>query len=310
MITLSWFVNLLWMPLLWRPPLPLFRPDRIQWNPTLIPKTISIHGHIIFYIVKGEGDPLLLIHGFGAGIWVWEKQIDFLSQFYRVVALDLIGHGYSDRPKIEYRPQTYISFFKDFMEGAGIDQATLIGNSMGGGVAWATALFFPEKVKRLILIDSVPPDVLDQVRNPSFKVLAAVRNIPLFPYLLISGRNRHSIRQVLCECILEPKLLTPEVVNRQWEITRFKGTTWVLYSTLKHAEEAKPMKPSLSSLKHPTLLIWGEKDQIFPPSVGEALSQSIPNSIFKIIKGSGHIPMWEKPEEVNPIILQFLKESS
>jgi len=310
MISLSWIVNILRMPLLWRPPLPLFRPDRIQWNPTLIPKTISINGHIIFYIVKGEGEPVLLIHGFGAGIWVWEKQIDFLSQFYRVVALDLIGHGYSDRPQIENRSQPSISFFKDFMDGAGIDQATPIGNSMGGGLACATALFFPEKVKRLILIDSVPPDVLDQVRNDSFKVLAALRNIPLLPYLLISGRNRNSIRQVLCECILEPKLLTPEVVDRQWEITRFKGTTWVLYSTLKHAEEVKPMKPYLSSLKHPTLLIWGEKDQIFPPSVGEALSQSIPNSIFKIIKGSGHIPMWEKPEEVNPIILQFLKESS
>lgn len=310
MISLRWMVSLLWMPFLWRPSSRLLRPNRILWNPSLTPTTISINGHTIFYVMKGEGEPILLIHGFGAGIWVWEKQIDFLSQFYRVYALDLLGHGYSDRPRIKYRPQTYILFFKRFMDEIGIGPATLIGNSMGGGVAWATALFFPEKVKRLILIGSVPPEVLDQVRNDSFKALAAVRKIPLLPYLLIAGRNRNSIRQVLQECVLDPKLLTPEVVDRQWQIIRVRGTTWVLYSTLKHAEEAKPMKNSLPLIKHPTLLIWGEKDQIFPPSVGEELYRSIPNSTLKIIKGSGHLPMWEKPEEVNPIVLHFLKESS
>lgn len=308
MISLRWMISLLWMPFLWRPPSPLLRPNRIHWDPSLTPKTMLIDGYSIFYVTKGKGEPLILIHGFGAGIWVWEKQMDFLSQFYQVYALDLLGHGYSDRPKIKYRPQTYIFFFRRFMDELGIDQATLIGNSMGGGIAWATALFFPEKVKRLILIDSVPPDVLDQVKNDSFKTLAAVRDLPFLPYLLIAGRNRNSIRQVLRECILDPKFLTPEVVDRQWEIIRMKGTTWVLYSTLRHAEEAKPMKDSLSLIEHPTLLIWGEEDQIFPPSVGEELSRSIPNSTLKIIHGSGHIPMWEKPEEVNSILLQFLKE--
>lgn len=308
MISLRWMVSFLWMPLLWRPPSRLLRPNRIRWDPSLTPKTILIDGHSIFYVMKGQGEPVVLIHGFGAGIWVWEKQMDPLSQFYRVYALDLLGHGYSDRPNIKYRPQTYIFFFRKFMDEIGLDRATLIGNSMGGGIAWATALFFPEKVKRLILIDAVPPDVLDQVKNDSFKTLAAVRNIPLLPYLLIAGRTRNSIRQVLRECILDPTLLTPEVVDRQWEITRIKGTTRVLYSTLRHAEEAKPMKGSLSLIKHPTLLIWGEKDQIFPPSVGEQLSRSIPNSTLKIIRESGHLPMWEKPEEVNLILLQFLKE--
>lgn len=309
MISLRWIAYLLWMPLLWRPSSRLLRPDRIQWDPTLNPKTISIEGNTIFYVMKGQGEPILLIHGFGAGIWVWEKQINYLSRSYQVCALDLLGHGYSDRPKIAYRPKTYISFCKRFMDEIGMERATLIGNSMGGGIAWATAIFYPEKVRRLILIDSVPPNVLDRVENDSFKTLAAIRKIPLLPYLIIAGRNRNSIRQVLRECILDLNLLTPEVVERQWEITRMKGTAWVLYSTVRHAEEAKPMKQYLSSIKHPTLFIWGERDQIFPPSVGEELSQSIPHSIFKVIKGCGHIPMWERPEEVNPLLLQFLRES-
>ncbi len=111
--------------------------------------------------------------------------------------LDLIGHGFSDRPKIDYTPETYIHFLRDFMDGVGIERATLIGNSMGGGIAWAMAALFPERVKRLILINCVPPDVLNQVRNESFRTLAAVKDIPLLPYLVIASRNKNSIKGFL-----------------------------------------------------------------------------------------------------------------
>jgi pimeloyl-ACP methyl ester carboxylesterase len=89
------------MSFLWRPRFPLVRPDRIDWNISLVPKTARIKNQTIFYGVKGEGKPLILLHGFGAGMWVWEKQIDALSRDYRVYVIDLIGHGFSDRPTIE-----------------------------------------------------------------------------------------------------------------------------------------------------------------------------------------------------------------
>src|SRR4030067_2716224 len=135
MISYRLIVSFLLAPFLRGRNLPLVRPNRIDWNPSLTPHTLSINGHTVFYAVKGEGDPLLLIHGFGAGLWVWEKQIEALSRFYRVYALDLIGHGFSDRPRIEYTAETYIHFLKDFMDGVGIEKAILIGNSMGGGIA-------------------------------------------------------------------------------------------------------------------------------------------------------------------------------
>ncbi|MDP3017717.1 MAG: alpha/beta hydrolase, partial [Deltaproteobacteria bacterium] len=290
------------------PGTPLIRPDRIDWNPSLTPLTIQIKGHTIFYTMKGEGEPLLLIHGFGAGMWVWEKQIGVLSRSYRVYALDIIGHGFSDRPKIPYTSETYLHFLRDFMDGVGIEKATLIGNSMGGGIAWAMAILFSERVNRLILIDSVPPDVLNQVNNDSFKMLVAIKNIPLLPYLVFASRNRDSIKQILRECVDDTQLITPDIVDRQYQISRIKGMTWVLYSILKNADKAKRLKDSLSLLRHPTLLIWGEKDLIFPPSVGEGLHRIIKNSKIQIIKGSGHIPMWETPEQVNQVILDFLKE--
>ncbi len=303
-----WFLSVLLAPLLRERSIPLVRPTRIDWNPSLSPRTIQIKGHAIFYVVKGEGEPLLLIHGYGAGSWVWEKQMDILSRNYKVYALDIIGYGFSDRPRIEYTPETYIHFLRDFMDGLGIERAALIGNSMGGGIAWATAALFPKRVKRLILIDCVPPDVLNQVRNESFRTLAVVKDIPFLPYLVIASRSKRSVKAVLQECLFDRRLITPTLLNRQWELIRFKGSTWVLYSTLKHAKDTSKMGDYLSLINHPTLLIWGERDLVFPPSVGESLHQTIKGSKLHIIKKSGHIPMWETPEEVNQAILSFLEE--
>jgi pimeloyl-ACP methyl ester carboxylesterase len=296
------------MPFLWRYSIPLVRPNRIEWNPSLTPQTVQIKGHTIFYITEGEGEPLLLIHGYGAGMWVWEKQIDFLSRFYRVYALDLIGHGFSDRPKIPYTPETYIYFLRDFMDRVGIEKAILIGNSMGGGIAWAMASLFPSRVKKLILTDCVPPDVLDQVRNDSFKTLVAMKDIPLLSYLLFTSRNRRSIRWILQECVFDTKRITSEVLDRQYQLSKIRGSSWVLYSTIKNAKEAPKLRDCLSRIYQPTLLLWGEGDLIFPPSVGEDLHQSIKGSKFQVIDKSGHIPMWETPNEVNQAILSFLQE--
>ncbi len=296
------------MPFLWGYSVPLVRPTRIDWNTSLPPKTVQVNGHTIFYTLKGEGRPLLLIHGYGAGMWVWEKQMEVLSQFYRVYSVDVIGHGFSDRPKIPYTPEAYICFLRDFMDGVGIEKATLIGNSMGGGIAWGTAILFPERVDRLVLIDCVPPDVLRQVKNESLRTLIAIKDIPFLPYLVISARSRSSMRRVLNECVSDVKLITPEVVKRQYQLSKVKGTTWVLYSTLKQAEEALKLRDQFSLIRQPALFIWGEKDIIFPLDVGETLHRAITGSKFQLIEKSGHIPMWETPDKVNQAILDFLKD--
>jgi pimeloyl-ACP methyl ester carboxylesterase len=233
--------------------------------------------------------------------------MDALSRNYKVYALDIIGYGYSDRPRIEYKPEIYIHFLRNFMDGLGIEKATLIGNSMGGGIAWAMAALFPKRVEKLILIDCVPPDVLKHVRNESFRTLAVVKDIPFLPYLVIASRNKNSVKRILQECLFDRRLISSALLDRQWELIRFKGSIWVLHSTLKHAKETSKMGDYLSLINHPTLLIWGERDLVFPPLVGESLHQAIKGSKLFIIKKSGHIPMWETPEEVNRVILDFLK---
>ena len=301
-----WILSILSTSLLRERSAPLIRPDRIDWNPSLIPRTIQVKGNTIFYVVKGDGEPLILIHGYGAGMWLWEKQIDVLSQRYRVYALDLIGHGFSDRPKIDYTPDIYIDSFRDFMDAIGVEKATLIGNSMGGGLAWSVAARFPERVKKLMLIDCIPPDVLNQVRNDSFRALVAVKRFPFLLYLVFANRNRDSIRWILQECVTDKTLITPETVDRHYQLSRIQGTTWSLYSTFRNAKVALKLKEYLSRIDRPTLLIWGEEDLLFPPSVGEGLQRAIAGSTLQVIEKSGHIPMWETPDKVNPLILAFL----
>jgi pimeloyl-ACP methyl ester carboxylesterase len=307
---LRWIFSILLMPFLWGCNDPLIRPDHIDWNPSLSPRTVRVQDYTLFYVAKGEGEPLILLHGYGAGICVWEKQIDFLSRFYRVYALDLIGHGYSDRPRLDYTPEAYVQCLKDFMDAVGIKRAILIGNSMGGGVAWAMAVIHPERVEKLVLINAAPSDVLRRVKNESFRTLVAIRKIPLLPYLIVAGRTKGAIKWVLQDCVADIKRITPEVLNRQYRLSRIEGTTWVLYSTLKHADKALTLKEGLARIPHSTLVLWGKRDLLFPPSVGENLHHQILNSSFILIEEGGHIPMWETPEVVNPAILSFLKEGT
>lgn len=309
MISFRWVTFLLRGLLAWSRSFPLVRPDRIEGSPSFLPRILPVQGLEVFYTMKGRGEPLLLIHGYGAGLWVWEKQMEALSQRFQIYAFDLIGHGYSDRPRVAYTPMTYLLFTKNLMDTLGLEKATLIGNSMGGGIAWAMALFWPERVRNLILIDAVPPNVLEEVRSASFRSLVTLRRFPLLPYLILATRNRHSILAVLRECVYEKSLITPQVLERQYRISKIKGSTWPLYSTLMNAEKASSLRGRLSEIHQPTLILWGSEDLILPLSVGEALQAAIPRSRFHVIEKSGHIPMWEKPGEVNQAILSFLSES-
>ena len=118
--------------------------------------TVLVHDQRIAYLDVGAGPPVILIHGFGGSMWQWEYQQHALSQHFRVLTLDLPGAGLSDKPEIDYRPDQMLDFFVGFMEAVKIPQATLVGNSMGAGLAIGMALTHPARVAKLVLIDGLP----------------------------------------------------------------------------------------------------------------------------------------------------------
>jgi pimeloyl-ACP methyl ester carboxylesterase len=285
---------------------PLVRPASFDWNPALELKAARLSEGTVLYAVAGAGPPVLLLHGFGGQIWVWENQISALSRHHRLYIPDLLGYGYSDRPKVDYTPALFIDSIRQLMDRLGLQRASLIGNSMGGGIAWAFALAHPERIDKLVLIDSVPPDVVPAVRNPSFRWFLAIRNLPVLPYLAVRLTTRGMLRATLKEMVYDDYLITDAVVERQYQIGRIAGTPRVMVSTARHVEGVKHFAGALATLDKPTLIIWGDRDEVFPLTVGEELRAAIRGSELLVIKDSGHMPMWEHPDETNRAILDFL----
>jgi pimeloyl-ACP methyl ester carboxylesterase len=114
------------------------------------------------------------------------------------------------------------------------------------------------------------------------------------------------LRATLMEMVFDDRLITDAVVERQYQIGRIAGTARVVTSTARHAEEVKQYAGALGALVKPTLIIWGEQDEVFPVSVGKTLHTLIKSSELLVIKGSGHMSMWEHPDETNGAILEFL----
>jgi len=270
--------------------------------------TVLVHGQQIAYLDVGTGPPVILIHGFGGSMWQWEHQQHTLSQHFRVLTLDLPGAGLSDKPDIDYRTDQMLDFFVGFMDAVQIPQAALVGNSMGAGLAIGMALTHPTYVSRLVLIDGLPQHVMEKLTSPS--VRRALETTA--PAWLVSFGNRLfgglMIESVLLEIVHDPALLTPAVIERSNRNRQRPG----LIKPILAVKENLPVWESgfatrIGEITHPTLVLWGEEDRVFPLAVGEGLHRTIKGSRFIRIPKAGHIPQWEQPDLVNQELITFIR---
>ena len=270
--------------------------------------TVLVLDQRIAYLDVGAGPPVILIHGFGGSMWQWEHQQHALAQHFRVLTLDLPGAGLSDTPEIDYRPDQMLDFFVGFMAAVKIPQATLVGNSMGAGLAISMALAHPTRVAKLVLIDGLPQHVMEKLTSPSVRralETSAPSWLVSFGNWLFGGLM---IESVLKEIVHDPALLTPAVIERSNRNRQRPG----LIKPIMAARENLPLWESgfamrIGEITHPTLVIWGEEDRVFPIAVGEELHQTIKGSRFTRIPTAGHIPQWERPDVVNQELITFIR---
>lgn len=271
-------------------------------------KTVLVQGQRIAYLDLGAGPPVILIHGFGGSMWQWEYQQQSLAQHVRVLTLDLPGSGLSDKPDIEYLPDQMLDFLTGFMDALQLPKATLIGNSMGAGLAIGMALNHPNRVDKLVLIGGLPARVMDHLASPSFRRAMETRA----PSWLVSFGNwlfgRFATESVLKEIVYDHTLLTPAVIDRSNHNRRRPG----IIKPIMAVRQALPLwernfAPRLATIAHPTLIVWGEQDRVFPLAVGEALHQTIPRSQFVLIPHAGHLPQWERPDLVNRSLITYIQ---
>jgi len=271
-------------------------------------RTVLVQGHRIAYLDAGKGPPVILVHGFGGSMWQWEYQQTALSATHRVITLDLLGSGLSDKPDLAYTPAEMVEFFRGFMDALGVPRATLVGNSMGAGLAIGMALTYPNRVDRLVLISGFPDRVRDKLGSPMFRRGVDSR----VPIWLVSLGNwfagRGLTRDVLSEIVHDPELLTPAVIERSYLNRTRPGLIPPLMTLIRNLplwEEG--FARQLAQIRPPTLIVWGAEDRVFPPKVGQDLHAALPGSSFALIPEAGHIPQWEQPDQVNRVLLNFLQ---
>ena len=270
--------------------------------------TVEVNGEHVAYLDIGQGQPVILIHGFGGSMWQWEHQQQPLSAEFRLITPDLIGSGLSTKPDIEYRPEQMLEYFIGFMDALRIRQATLVGNSMGAGLAIGMALTYPDRVSQLVLIDGLPANVRERLTSPSIKRAldtAAPSWLASFGNWIFGGVM---IESVLKEIVHDPALLTPAVIERSNRNRRRPG----VMPPLMTVRDTLPLWESgfatrIGEIRHPTLILWGEEDRVFPLPTGEDLQRTIKGSALVRIPNAGHIPQWERPDLANRAMIEFLR---
>jgi pimeloyl-ACP methyl ester carboxylesterase len=271
--------------------------------------TTQVKGEHLAYLDVGEGRPVIVIHGFGGSMWQWEHQQVPLSSAFRLLTPDLIGSGLSAKPDIEYRPDEMLDYFVAFMDALNIQRAALVGNSMGAGLAIGMALEHPDRVSKLVLIDGFPANVRERLTSPSIQ---RALDTPAPSWLASLGNwlfGSLIIESVLKEMVHNPALLTPAVVERSNRNRQRPGVMRPLMTargTLPLWETGYAKR--IGQIRHPTLIVWGEEDRVFPIAVGEELHRTITGSSLVRIPNAGHIPQWEQPDLVNPAMIDFLRQ--
>lgn len=243
---------------------------------------------------KRDGQVLVLIHGSNASLHTWEPWVKILGKDYRIISMDLPGHGLTGvNPSGLYDNQSYVGVVNALLTRLGVAKAVIGGNSMGGGVSWMYALAHPEKTEALLLVDAggqpqAKPDELPigfrLMRTPVIK--EAARLIAPRSIFEKSIKNTMSVQSKIDDAL----------IDRYWELNRFPGNR---EATMKRFSDPRGIgsgsKEKLSTIKVPVMIMWGEDDKLIPVSSARWFADAIPGSKLVIYSKVGHIPMEEVP---------------
>jgi pimeloyl-ACP methyl ester carboxylesterase len=256
-------------------------------------KDVIVYGQRIRYIDTGSGPVVILLHGLGGSSLAWLPNIAPLATKFRVVVPDQLGFGKSDKPLIAYRIGTYVDFLDEFRKQLKIERMSLVGNSMGGWIAAAYTVAYPDRVERIVLEDAAgfaPPPNFDTKTlyglNPSTRV---------------------GMKAVAAKVFYNPLFSSDLVVDRALAQRVSAGDGYTVNSLIESITRGEDfLDDRIKNIKQPTLIVWGRQDGLTPVSDGERFHRAIPNSTLIIVEECGHVPNLEKAAEFNAAVLKFL----
>lgn len=249
---------------------------------------------------------LVLLHGFAASLHTWEPWVERLADDYRVITIDLPGHGLTRAPR-QYQASTqgFVGIVQAVVEARGIERFTLAGNSMGGGVAWNYALAHPEDLEGLVLVNAAgwrpstanegeregpPPFIFSLIRAPI--IGPGIRNLEMRPLA----------RQGLRSAFIDDSLVDRAMVNRYVELSRGPGHRAILLNIQQNGASADRMR----EIALPTLVMHGAQDNLIPVDAGRYYAAAIPGAELVVFDNVGHVPMEEAPDQSAAALEAFL----
>jgi len=279
--------------------------------PAVETKTAQVHGRSVSYAEAGEGELLVLIHGMAGTAEGWSPVIEPLGLRHHVIAPDFPGHGHSAPGGGDYSLGSLASGLRDLLVTLGEERATLVGHSLGGGVAMQFTYQFPEMVERLVLVSSggLGPDVSPVLRA------AALPGADLFISATagVGQRVGSTLARGLGMLGVRPSADVAEVARAYASLSdperrkAFLATLRAVVGTDGQRVAALDRLYLAEAL--PLLILWGERDPIIPVSHGEEAHRELPNSRFEVFEGAGHMPQCEQPGRFIATLERFLAET-
>jgi pimeloyl-ACP methyl ester carboxylesterase len=278
-------------------------------TPSLNVEEVVLHGHPVRYRIAGEGPALLLIHGIAGSGLTWEGVMPALAEHHTIIAPDLLGHGESAKPRGDYSLGAYASAVRDLLAVLGHDRATIVGHSLGGGVAMTFAYQFPERTERLVLVASggLGKEVSLAIRAASLPGSELV--LPLLastPIIQAGGAVAGALGRLGLRA--GPDV---EEIARGFASLGDMRTRTAFIHTVRAVIDPDGQRVSARDRLYlaegmPTLIVWGDRDPIIPARHGRAAHELMGGSRFELFEGAGHFPHRDDPARFVELLRDFM----
>ena len=251
---------------------------------------------------KVDSMPVLLIHGTSSSLNTWDSLINYLPSNKRIIRLDMPAFGLTGpSPENKYSYTYYSDFLNAFLKELNVKKCIIAGNSLGGGIAWHFALDYPQEVAKLILIDASGYPKINEKGSLGFKIAS----IPILNNLLLYVTPKSLVKKSLETVFVDQNLITEERITRYHELLLAEGNRKAALSIFKNRFDQQTNR--IKDIQQPTLIIFGEKDQLINSDNAYLFQKDIKNSKAVILKNVGHVPMEEAPKGTAELINEFIR---
>ena len=259
-----------------------------------------------------DGTPIILLHGSNADLSTWQPWVEGLSDTYRVIRFDQVGHGLTGPdPRHDYSRKNFANDIAEVADALGLESFYIGGNSMGGAHTLAFAIAYPERVRGMILVDAGggkrirDSDEEESGGNIGF----TIARTPGINKIAEQITPRSLVAQSLEQSVSVKEIVTDEMIDRYWKMLRYPGNRAATMARFSGDFE-RMSEEEIGALDMPALILWGDEDQLIPVSAGEWLDQRLPNSQMVVYPGIGHLPQEEAPEATLADVRAWLETRS